>query len=377
MRAVNSGNTYTIYDNSIQLLTSLPAQTYLVNFDKQSGFFLSKYADIQVSEKMYGVHNAKLTKVMAAFNAFERNLGVILSGDKGIGKSSFAKLLAVECVKTDIPVVVVNTYIPGIAEYLANFDQTVMVLFDEFDKTFKTSNNNGVDAQAEMLTLFDGLAQGKKMFVVTCNSLNGLNDFLVNRPGRFHYHFRFGYPTAEDIREYLADKVNEEFHSEINKVVNFSRKIDLNYDCLRAIAFELNTGISFKEAILDLNIIRDNYNCHSNNYICKLYFDNGEIWEKRYAIDMFSEDKEVIWFDDKKYFVNDCLCVPIKPKELDYDPVTMVFSTTDISQEDIHIDRDEYHGENAEERIKELIAATAIKVELVKVQTTSGLHYLV
>ena len=86
MRAVNSGNTYTIYDNSIQLLTSLPAQTYLVNFDKQSGFFLTKYADIEVSEKMYGVHNAKLTKVMAAFNAFERNLGVILSGDKGIGK---------------------------------------------------------------------------------------------------------------------------------------------------------------------------------------------------------------------------------------------------------------------------------------------------
>lgn len=376
MRAVNSGNTYTIYDNSIQLLTSLPAQTYLVNFDKQSGFFLSKYADIQVSEKMYGVHNTKLNKVMAAFGTFERNIGVILSGDKGIGKSSFAKLLAVECVKTGIPVVVVNTYIPGIAEYLASFDQTVMVLFDEFDKTFKSSNN-GMDAQAEMLTLFDGLAQGKKMFVVTCNSLTGLNDFLVNRPGRFHYHFRFGYPTAEDIREYLSDKVNKEFHSEINKVVSFSRKIDLNYDCLRAIAFELNTGISFKEAILDLNIIRDNYNRHSNNYICKLYFDNGEIWETRYSIDMFSEDKEAIWFDDKKYFANDCLRVLIKPKELDYDPVTMVFSTIGIPQEDIYINREEYYEENAEERIKELTAATAIKVELVKVQTTSGLHYLV
>ena len=374
MRAVNSGNTYTIYDNSIQLLTSLPAQTYLVNFDKHSGFFLTKYMDITVSEKMYGVHNAKLTKVMAAFNGFERNLGVILSGDKGIGKSSFAKLLAVECIRTGIPVIVVNTYIPGIAEYLASFDQTVMVLFDEFDKTFKVSNN-GVDAQAEMLTLFDGLAQGKKMFVVTCNSLTGLNDFLVNRPGRFHYHFRFGYPTAEDIREYLSDKVNKEFHSEINKVVSFSRKIDLNYDCLRAIAFELNTGISFKEAILDLNIVRDNHN-YSNNYICKLYLNNGEIWEKRDSIDMVSENKEEIWFDDKNY-ATDCFRVRIKPKELDYDPVTMVFSTTNIPKEDIYIDRDEYYGENAEARIKELTAATVIKVELIKIQTTSGLHYIV
>ena len=375
MRAVNSGNTYTIYDNSIQLLTSLPAQTYLVNFDKHSGFFLTKYMDIAVSEKMYGVHNAKLTKVMAAFDAFERNLGVILSGDKGIGKSSFAKLLAVECVKTGIPVVVVNTYIPGIAEYLASFDQTVMVLFDEFDKTFKTSNNNGIDAQAEMLTLFDGLAQGKKMFVVTCNSLNGLNDFLVNRPGRFHYHFRFGYPTAEDIREYLADKVNEKFHSEINKVVSFSRKIDLNYDCLRAIAFELNTGTSFKDAILDLNIVRDGYQ-RNNTYICKLYLDNGEVWEKRYSIDMFNEDKQEIWFDDKNYST-DCVRVLFKPKELDYDPVTMVFSTKEIPMEDFYIDRDEYYGENAEARLAVLANVKPIKVELVKLQTTSGLHYLV
>lgn len=376
MRAVNSGNTYTIYDNSIQLLTSLPAQTYLVNFDNNSGFFLTKYADIEVSEKMYGVHNAKLTKVMGAFNAFERNLGVILSGDKGIGKSSFAKLLAVECVKNGIPVVVVNTYIPGIAEYLASFDQTVMVLFDEFDKTFKTNNNNnGVDAQAEMLTLFDGLAQGKKMFVVTCNSLNGLNDFLVNRPGRFHYHFRFGYPTAEDIREYLADKVNEKFHSEINKVVSFSRKIDLNYDCLRAIAFELNTGISFKDAILDLNIVRDEHQ-RKNTYICKLYLDNGDIWEKRYSIDMFNEDKQEIWFDDKGYST-ESVRVFIKPKELDYDPVTMIFSTKEISMEDFYIDHDEYYGDKAEARIAELANIKPIKVELVKLQTNSGLHYMV
>lgn len=28
--------------------------------------------DITVSEKMYGIHNAKLTKVMAAFDGFER-----------------------------------------------------------------------------------------------------------------------------------------------------------------------------------------------------------------------------------------------------------------------------------------------------------------
>lgn len=376
MRAVNSGNTYTIYDNSIQLLTSLPAQTYLVNFDKHSGFFLTKYMDIAVSEKMYGVHNVKLTKVMAAFDAFERNLGVILSGDKGIGKSSFAKLLAAECVHTGIPVVIVNTYIPGIAEYLASFDQTIMVLFDEFDKTFKTNNNNGMDAQAEMLTLFDGLAQGKKMFVVTCNSLAGLNDFLVNRPGRFHYHFRFGYPTAEDIREYLSDKVDKKFYSEINKVVNFSRKLDLNYDCLRAIAFELNTGISFKDAILDLNIIRDNSHNYNNNYIIKLYLSNGEILETKSSFDMFSNEDERIWFNDQDY-ADDSIGITVNAKDLDYDPVNFIFSTSNIKT--FSIDSSEYYDDKAKARYDSLKAENIqpTKIELIKINTNTSLHYCV
>ena len=62
-----------------------------------------------------------------------------------------------------------------------------------------------------MLTLFDGFSTGKKMFIVTCNSLYDLNDYLVNRPGRFLYHFRFDYPTAEEITQYLQDKLEESF----------------------------------------------------------------------------------------------------------------------------------------------------------------------
>ena len=47
----------------------------------------------------------------------------------------------------------------------------------------------------------------------------------------------------------------EQYHSEINKVAAFSRKIKLNYDCLSAIALELNEGEAFEDAIKDLNII--------------------------------------------------------------------------------------------------------------------------
>lgn len=35
-----------------------------------------------------------------------------------------------------IPLIVVDKFIPGIASYIESIDQEVMVLFDEFDKTF-------------------------------------------------------------------------------------------------------------------------------------------------------------------------------------------------------------------------------------------------
>ena len=90
MQVVHTGNTFKIYDNSLKTYNQLPPQTYLVNFNKMSGFYLSAFEDIVINEKIYGVHQTKVDKVLKTFDIFERNLGVILSGAKGIGKSLFS-----------------------------------------------------------------------------------------------------------------------------------------------------------------------------------------------------------------------------------------------------------------------------------------------
>lgn len=264
-----------------------------------SGFFLETYPNIEITEKIYGVHREKVAKVMNSFKLFDRNLGVILSGAKGIGKSICAKLLAEDAITKGYPLIVVNQYIPGIADYITSIEQEVVVLFDEFDKTFFSGDRDSIgDPQTEMLTLFDGLSMGKKLFVVTCNELKNLNDYLVNRPGRFHYHFRFDYPTDGEVREYLTDKLGTNLADEIEKVVEFAHKVDLNYDCLRSIAFELSIGSSFEEAIADLNIMniqREHYNIVAifkdggRSRVCKNFcmdlFDDVELWT-----DLYDED---------------------------------------------------------------------------------------
>ena len=64
MRIIKVGNTFRTYDDSLETFDKLPAQNYVVRFQKNSGFFLEKYADIEIKEKTYGVHMSKVEKVL-------------------------------------------------------------------------------------------------------------------------------------------------------------------------------------------------------------------------------------------------------------------------------------------------------------------------
>ena len=255
MHIVESGKRYRIFNNAITTYDQLPPKTYRVDYDPDTRTFsLLEAHDFEIPEtKIYGQHLDKVKKVLNSMDKMNRNLGVILSGDKGIGKSLFSKCLGLKARKKGIPVILVNEYHEGIANFLEEIEQTVMILFDEYDKTFDEKKHN---CQAEMLSLFDGVSAGKKLFVITCNEIQSLSQYLINRPGRFHYHFRFLYPTADEIRDYMEDKLDKQYYDEIENVIAFSVRMNRKYDCLRYIAFELNNGLKFQEAINDLNIIR-------------------------------------------------------------------------------------------------------------------------
>lgn len=296
MKIIENGSALQVYANSDIIINDyIPTKYYKISFSKMQGFFLTETNSFTIKEKIYGNHEEKLNKVLKTFKTFERSLGIILSGEKGIGKSLFAKLLSIEMIKNNIPVIICDQYIPGIANFIQTIDQEVLILFDEFDKTF--SEKGDIDPQAEMLSLFDGTSNDKKCYCITCNNLRDLNEYLLNRPGRFHYHFRFDYPDNNEIEIYLKDQLQECYYDEIKNVIRFSNTTNLNYDCLRAIAFELNNGYSFKEAIDDLNII--NYNYHETNFTVTVAFNDGtNIIRKHYPID-FDNDLNTIWFSYK------------------------------------------------------------------------------
>ncbi len=278
MNIIKTGEYYRIFDDGIQVGKALDAATYEVVFVQNEGFYLRLVRVPDAREtKVYGRMNERIEKVMRSYAMSSRNMGVILSGAKGIGKSLFAKLISARAVEEGLPVIMVNRYFNGLPQFLASIDQKCMVLFDEFDKNFFDPSRDTEDhtsVQDSFLTLFDGVYASNKLFVITANSLGRLSEFLVNRPGRFRYHIRFSYPDETEIRQFLEDKLGDAaVSSEIDDVVKFSTIVPLSYDCLTAIAAELAMGESFESSLEILNII----NVTGSHYYSGIVkFEGGE-----------------------------------------------------------------------------------------------------
>lgn len=336
MNVVQSGGQYQIYGESLKTYNELPVRSYEVAFHKMMGFFLTARPDLEVKEdKIYGSHKRRVDKTLTSFKNSNRNFGVILSGQKGIGKSLFARLLAQEAIANGFPVITVSNYMPGIANFIGTIEQEIVVIFDEFEKTFGKQDGQP-DPQEEMLSLFDGLDGGKKLFIITCNEVRRLNDYMLNRPGRFHYHFNISNPGSAEIKEYMEDKLQKQYWDYIPRIINFSQMVDITYDSLRAISFELNQGYPLEECFEDLNISGAN----RSQFNVKVIFEDGNIYGATGVnITLWDTMKNNCWLHNTNN------SNPLRPSPavcLNYIPADIVFidGVLTIPLNKIHIDRD-------------------------------------
>ncbi len=374
MNVVHSGDTYQIYGEALKTYDKLPLGTYEVCFHKMMGFYLTSHNDLVVNEeKIYGSSPAKVEKVLRGFRAVDRNFGVILSGRKGIGKSLFARLLAVRAKDYDLPLILVPNYVPGIANFLSSIDQEVIVLFDEFEKTFGEHDDG--DPQEELLSLFDGIDNGKKLFIITCNDVMKLNSYLINRPGRFHYHFILGNPNPDEIREYMEDKLKPEYHSVIKKLISFSMNADLTYDVLRAIAFELNMGYSFEETMMDLNISKEG----SPKYNIRLEFADGSfriVSDER--VNTYSNERRYLWFYDNSGRSRNSIRIGFTPADIvvDMDRSEMSLDPAKVER---YVDEDYFDFDKPEEKAAYdyLCEVPITKITFTRVVNDFAFKYLV
>ncbi|MDC7248619.1 MAG: AAA family ATPase [Sphaerochaetaceae bacterium] len=160
-------------------------------------------------------------------------MGVLLTGDKGNGKSLTAKMI---CQKSGLPVIMVTQPFVGEAyqNFLGTMKQEVVVFYDEFEKVYPEEDKK----QEEFLPILDGIFQSKKLFLFTTNSLE-INQFLMNRPGRIRYLRKYRGLEKDVVKEVIKDKLEDkDREKELMELVNILSNISM--DVLLHIIEEMN-----------------------------------------------------------------------------------------------------------------------------------------
>lgn len=96
--------------------------------------------------------NKKVQRIFKTYESRDKNLGVLLSGLKGTGKSLLIKLYIERAIKDNIPVILVNQKINlnKFSDFIKKIDEKVVCVFDEFDKfSYEDTDTCGEDSGKE------------------------------------------------------------------------------------------------------------------------------------------------------------------------------------------------------------------------------------
>ena len=271
----------------------LPKGIYEVKVS-MTGFYLSKIAEsFTFDYKLYGLNQKFIDYVLKTYENTTGNLGVLLDGIKGTGKTVTAKEL---CNHLQLPVILVQSMGDSNDKLIKYLSTTInfncIFFFDEYEKEFKNSS--------DVLSFMDGTYNSiyRKIFLLTTNELN-VDPNLLGRPSRIRYKKSFNNLSEEVTREILNDILEDK--TAIEKVIELTHSMNIiTIDLIKAIATEIN--IHGVEALPD---IKETFNIEFSRFTymyrevqvghCDLKFTPENIKSILKAFYKFKEIKKKDW----------------------------------------------------------------------------------
>lgn len=270
------GAVYTPTEGNFSASPILDDGIYQVCQDPDRGFlFLTRIADeFHFGFKLYGIDEKLVRHVLDTYNkqTNKKNLGVLLNGAKGTGKTVTAKVLA---NALGLPIILCDKPYPGLANFLANIPHDCVFLFDEFEKNFRIRcDDDDEDACAgeSLLSIMDGVynADHCHVFLLTTNKLK-VNDNLLSRPSRIRYLKSFGEVIDRKILEEFVDDnlIYKEYRDEIMEFIDTLTLATI--DIVKSIVEEVNIhncSVSEFKQFFNVKEATYNYFCRSWSFSC-------------------------------------------------------------------------------------------------------------
>lgn len=242
----NNEISYTATD--IEAMKEIPVGNWLLKFNTMKGYYLESTPDFKFPKKIYGDAEKLAKRYLNTFNSVDGNVGVLLTGTKGTGKSVTAKMTA---YLSDLAVIIITEPFcdENFKSFLSNISQKCVVFVDEFEKVYFDVNQ-----QNNFLSILDGVFEGKKLFLFTSNEKSRVNQYMLNRPGRIHYLGEYDSLSEEIIEDVIKDTLNNKEHKVgLLEVLNILGTVTM--DILMSLIKEMNMyEESAKEAVKYLNL---------------------------------------------------------------------------------------------------------------------------
>ena len=193
---VQSGNTFSIREVSSQI-EKLPVAVYKIEEDPFENLYLSHIQDnFSFPYKIYGKDQAFVDRVKKSYDNTKGNMGVLLNGIRGTGKTVTAELI---CNNMGLPVIIMPRKFKNLIPFLSDIQQDYVLFMDEYEKMFDKSDST-------MLTIMDGALKSTNriLFLMTTNSTR-IEENLLQRPSRIRYVKAYGDLTLDVITEIVDD----------------------------------------------------------------------------------------------------------------------------------------------------------------------------
>lgn len=208
----------------------------------QQGWYLNRTSDaFEFSYKIYGSSDGIVKRIKTYWSVNGGNLGVLMNGIRGTGKTITAQVLANDLIKErHLPVLVVKHPVP-LDIIFDEVKQDMMIIFDEFEKS------HDEDQQQRLLSTVDGMSRSahNRLFVFTTNNTT-IDENFKDRPSRIHYQFEFARISDDIIDMLIEDSLPEDLKHFKTDIFDFLQTREIcTIDIVKAVISEVKT---FREA---------------------------------------------------------------------------------------------------------------------------------